>query len=116
MSSERQESGVPKEFVNRRSQIWWYAGQQFGDNEIEFHHKDQELKRQLTVPRYTYKGDKFMIRSRDEIKKSYGRSIDRASAYVMGIWGLQYAETQEEPSKPEDFFTDEDLGSDFMSA
>jgi len=116
MSSEKQESGVPKQFLNRRSQIWWYAGQQFGDNEVELHHKDQELKRQLTVPRYTYKGDKFMIRSRDEIKKSYGRSIDRASAYVMGLWGLQYA-TEEEPArKPEDFFTDEDLGADFMSA
>ncbi|GAH84189.1 unnamed protein product, partial [marine sediment metagenome] len=116
MSSEKQESGVPKQFLNRRSQIWWYAGQQFGDNEVEFHHKDQELKRQLTVPRYTYKGDKFMIRSSDEIKKSYGRSIDRASAYVMGIWGLQYAEVEAEPERPEDFFTDEDLGSDFMSA
>ncbi|MBA7589631.1 hypothetical protein ES708_31718 [subsurface metagenome] len=117
MSSEKQESGVPKQFLNRRSQIWWYAGQQFGDNEVEFHHKDQELKRQLTVPRYTYKGDKFMIRSRDEIKKSYGRSIDRASAYVMGLWGLQYAtEEEESASKPEDFFSDEDLGLDWKSA
>jgi hypothetical protein len=117
MSSEKQESGVPKQFLNRRSQIWWYAGQQFGDNEVEFHHKDQELKRQLTVPRYTYKGDKFMIRSSDEIKKSYGRSIDRASAYVMGLWGLQYAEViDEELNKPEDFFTEEDLGLDYMSA
>ena len=116
MSSEKQESGVPKQFLNRRSQIWWYAGQQFGDNEVEFHHKDLELKRQLTVPRYTYKGDKFMIRSRDEIKKSYGRSIDRASAYVMGIWGLQYAEEEEPQARPEDFFTNEDLGLDYMSA
>jgi len=115
-SSEKQESGVPKQFLNRRSQIWWYAGNQFGDNEIELHHDDQELKRQLTVPRYTYKGDKFMIRSRDEIKKSYGRSIDRASAYVMGVWGLQYAEEESPESKPEDFFTNEDLGLDFMSA
>ena len=116
MSSEKQESGVPKQFLNRRSQIWWYAGQQFGDNEVELHHDDKELKRQLTVPRYTYKGDKFMIRSRDEIKKSYGRSIDRASAYVMGLWGLQYAEEEAPQSKPEDFFTNEDLGLDFMSA
>ena len=116
MSSEKQESGVPKQFLNRRSQIWWYAGQQFGDNEVELHHKDQELKRQLTVPRYTYKGDKFMIRSRDEIKKSYGRSIDRASAYVMGIWGLQYAEEEAPEARPEDFFTEEDLGAGFMSA
>jgi len=116
MSSEKQESGVPKQFLNRRSEIWWYAGQQFGDNEVELHHDDKELKRQLTVPRYTYKGDKFMIRSRDEIKKSYGRSIDRASAYVMGIWGLQYAEVEAEQERPEDFFTDEDLGSDFMAA
>jgi len=116
MSSEKQESGVPKQFLNRRAQIWWFAGQQFGDNEVEFHHKDQELKRQLTVPRYTYKGDKFMIRSSDEIKKSYGRSIDRASAYVMGLWGLQYATEEALVSKPEDFFTEEDLGLDWKSA
>lgn len=115
-SAEKQESGVPKQFVNRRAQIWWYAGQQFGDNEVELHHDDQELKRQLTVPRYTYKGDKFMIRSRDEIKKSYGRSIDRGSAYVMGLWGLQYAEEMSEPAKVEDFFSEEDLGLDYMSA
>lgn len=116
MSSEKQESGVPKQFLNRRSQIWWYAGQQFGDNEVEFHHEDQELKRQLTVPRYTYKGDKFMIRTREEIKKSYGRSIDRASAYVMGIWGLQYAEEEAPRAKPEDHFDDaEDVGG-FMAA
>jgi len=58
-----------------------------------------------------------MIRSSDEIKKSYGRSIDRASAYVMGLWGLQYAEViDEELNKPEDFFTEEDLGLDYMSA
>ena len=116
MSSEKQESGVPKQFLNRRSQIWWYAGQQFGDNEVEFHHKDLELKRQLTIPRYTYKGDKFMIRSSDEIKKSYGRSIDRASAYVYGLWGLQYAEVESEPSKAEDFFDNVDYQGDFMSA
>jgi len=116
-SSEKQESGVPKQFLNRRAQIWWYVGNQFGDNEVELHHDDKELKRQLTVPRYTYKGDKFMIRSSEEIKKSYGRSIDRASAYVMGVWGLQYAEEEEpESNKPEDFFTEEDLGQDFMSA
>jgi len=115
-AAEKQESGVPKQFLNRRAQIWWNAGNLFSSNEIELHHNDQELKRQLTVPRYTYKGDKFMIRSREEIKKSYGRSIDRASAYVMGLWGLQYCEVEPEQSKPEDFFTEEDLNSDFMSA
>lgn len=116
-AAEKQESGVPKQFLNRRAQIWWYAGQQFGNNEVELHHEDQELKRQLSVPRYTFKGDKFMIRSSEEIKKSYGRSIDRASAYVMGLWGLQYAEEKEpENNKPEDFFTEEDLGQDFMSS
>ena len=115
-SAEKQESGVPDEFLNRRAQIWWYAGQQFGDNLVELHHDDEELKRQLTVPRYTYKGAKFMIRSRDEIKKSFGRSIDRGSAYVMGLWSLQYCEEEAPRRKPEDFFTDEDLGADFMSA
>jgi hypothetical protein len=115
-SAEKQESGVPKQFLNRRAQIWWYAGTMFGDNEVELHHKDEELKRQLTVPRYTYKGDKFMIRSRDEIKKSYSRSIDRASAYVMGLWGLQYAEEEAVEVRSDDFFTAEDLGHDFMSA
>ena len=116
MSSEKQASGVPEQFVNRRCEMWWYVGTKFGDNEIELHHDDEELKRQLTVPRYTYKGDKFMIRSREEIKKSYGRSIDRASAYVMGVWGLQYAEEEAPEKRPEDYFDDvEDVGS-FMGA
>lgn len=115
-AAEKQESGVPKQFLNRRAQIWWNAGNLFSSNEIELHHNDQELKRQLTVPRYTYKADKFMIRSSEEIKKSYGRSIDRASAYCMGLWALNYAEVESEPSKVKDFFTEEDLGSDFMSA
>lgn len=116
-SSEKQASGVPDHFVNRRCEIWWYAGQQFGDNEIELHHEDKELKRQLTVPRYTYKGDKFMIRSREEIKKSYGRSIDRASAYVMGVWGLQYAAEEAAELGPEDIFKGGDDGEgSFMGA
>jgi len=115
-AAERQESGVPKQFLNRRAQIWWSAGQAFSNNEVELHHEDQELKRQFTVPRYTYHGDKFMVRSNEDIKKSYGRSLDRATAYVYGLWALQYAETESEPSKNEDFFTNEDLGLDYMSA
>ena len=117
MSQERQESGVPDNFVNRRAEIWWYAGTQFGDNSVELHHDDQELKRQLTVPKYTFKGDKFMIRSRDEIKKHYGRSIDRGSAYVNGLWGLQYSSEESKEQRPEDIFKDNDSGEEgFMSA
>jgi len=115
-SAEKQESGVPKQFLNRRAQIWWSAGNQFGDNEVELHHKDKELQRQLTLSRYKYKGDKFMIQPKDIIKTKYGRSPDRADAYVIGLYALQYATEEAEPSKAEDFFTSEDLGLDFMSA
>ena len=95
VASEAQASGVPEKFVNRRAEIWWNAGNMFGDNEVELHHDDRELKRQLSVPKYKFKGDKFLVEGNDVIKKRYGRSLDRASAYVQGLWALPYAEEEE---------------------
>ena len=82
---------VPK-YANLRAEVWDYAATQFSEGNIDLDpNVDPELTRQLTWPRYYYKGGKMLIESKDDIKDRMKRSPDKADAYVMGIWGSQFA-------------------------
>ena len=52
---------------------------------------DPEITNQLCWPKYHYKAGKMYIESKDDIKIRMTRSCDKADAYVMGIWGSQFA-------------------------
>ena len=94
--AERQKSGVPEYFYNRRAEATWLAGEMFGSNEIELTFKDEDLERELNAYKYKFKGDQLLIRSKEEMKsaKELGKSPDHGDAYIMGLWSLQYAKEE----------------------
>lgn len=91
--AERQKSGVPEYFYNRRAEATWLAGEMFGDSKIELTFKDEDLERELNAYKYLFKGDQLIIQSKAEMKlpKNLGKSPDHSDAYIMGLWALSYA-------------------------
>ncbi len=98
-SSERQSSGVPDNFYNRKAEIWMNAHQMFAGKQVEMDFSEYpELKRQLMHFRYDYRGGKTYIQEKSEIKRILGRSPDRADAYSIGLYALRYATPEKQDS------------------
>lgn len=90
--TQRQKSGVPQRYYNRRAEIYMNASRMFANGEIDMDFTDYpELRNQLTQPRYDFKNGQTIISDKDEIKQKYGRSPDFADAYVCGLFLLRYA-------------------------
>jgi len=91
--AERQKSGVPECFYNRRAEATWLAGEMFGNNEIELTFVDEDLERELNAYKYKFNGDQLIIQPKAEMKlpKNLGKSPDHADAYIQGLWALQFA-------------------------
>ena len=90
-------SPEPKQTVkyyNMRAFAWANTARAFAEGDIELHHDDPILAGQLCTPLYKFRNGKILIESKDDIKKRLGRSPDRADAYVMGHWGLQFTTTE----------------------
>ena len=85
-SAERQKSGVPARYYNRRAEMWDVASKLFASGDVELHHEDSVLRSQLRTPRYEFRNGKILIESKEKIKDRLGRSPDRADAYVMGLY------------------------------
>jgi len=94
--TERQKSGVPDAFYNRRAEATWLAGEMFGDNEVELTFKDEDLELELNAYKYEFKGDQLLIQPKKIMKlaKNLGKSPDHGDAYIMGLWALQYAKEE----------------------
>lgn len=94
--TERQKSGVPEFFYNRRAEAVWLMGERFGDNEIQLTYQDRDLERELNAYKYKFKGDQLIIQSKAEMKsaKELGKSPDHGDCYFMGLYGLQYAKAE----------------------
>jgi len=90
--AERQKSGVPEYFYNRRAEATWLAGEMFGDNKIQLTFQDKDLERELNAYKYKFNGDQLIVQPKAEIKlpKNLGKSPDHGDAYVMGLWALQF--------------------------
>lgn len=85
----KQQSNDPMyRYGNRRAEVWDYVAKNFNLGEIELHHKDAKLRKQLCTPKYKYNNGRVFIESKEEITKRLGRgqSPDRADAYVNGIY------------------------------
>jgi hypothetical protein len=76
-------------FVNLKSEIWWYAREQFEKGNVSIIN-DPILIRQLGAVKYHYRSSgKTIVEAKDEIKSRLGRSPDRADAFILGLWGAK---------------------------
>lgn len=77
---------------NKRAAMWWYVMQQVRQNLVEYP-KDAETRRQIPyASRYKMVNGKVQIVDKLEIKKDLSCSPDRAEAWAMGIYGLQFVD------------------------
>jgi len=82
-SVDVQFSGAPLDarFYNKRAEIWWLMaewvkhGGQLPD--------EPDLVGELTTPQYSFKGDKILIESKDQVKDRLGRSPDMADGLAV---------------------------------
>lgn len=78
-------------YSNLRAQMWWEAAEKFADSNVALPPDDFELARQLGVVKFDPTGTgKLLVQDKAEIKKAIGRSPDRADAFVMGLYALDY--------------------------
>ncbi len=75
-------------YGNRRAEVWDCAARGMSRGEVELHHKDPVLRKQLCTPKYKYRNGRIYIESKEEITKrlGQGQSPDRADAYVNGLY------------------------------
>lgn len=80
-------------YANLRTQMWWEASEKFAENRICLPSDDFELARQLGVVRFEPSTTgRLLVQDKKSIKKSLGRSPDRADAFVMGLYALDYCD------------------------
>jgi len=78
-----------EKFVNLKSEIWWYAREQFEKGRVSIIN-DPLLIRQLGVVQHSYRSNgKIVVEPKDEVKTRLGRSPDRADAFILGLWGAK---------------------------
>ena len=79
-------------FGNMRAEAWDYTAKMLSEFCVPLPKDvDPELTSQLCWPQYKYKNGKTYVESKDDIKGRMLRSPDKADAFVMGIWGSQFA-------------------------
>lgn len=81
----------PEKYHNTRAQMWWEAGIAFSEGDVALHHPDEVFQDQLSTLRYSFRNGRILVQSSDEIKEEHGRHLDRACAYIMGLYGLKWA-------------------------
>jgi len=91
------------QFLNLRAEMWWNAGQMFLNHKIcfgDFRDFNFEiLKNQLSQVQYEVvdSSGKIKIEKKELIEKRLGASRDRADAFLMGLYGLQFAPVEKKP-------------------
>ena len=91
-------------FLNRRAEAYFYVAGQVKEMRTEAI-TNAELLRQLPVAsQYTVRGGKLKIEDKQShIRQLLGCSPDEADTYVMGIWGLQHVEPEDDNTKRDEF-------------
>ena len=75
--------------------MWWTAGEKFAERRTSIT-EDDILISQLSSVNYEINSlGQIQIEDKDKIKKRLGSSPDRADAYVMGLYALQYVQLKE---------------------
>jgi hypothetical protein len=82
---------VGDRFRNVRAEMWWRAGDLFYQNKTSIPN-DSVLINQLSSVKYRMVSNgQILVEPKEEIKEQLGTSPDRADAYVMGLYALQFA-------------------------
>lgn len=78
------------EFGSLRAQMYWEAREDLREGKVKIALADktvlEELFDELIIIKFTPKGSKIVVESKDEIKKRIGRSPDKADAFVYWNW------------------------------
>lgn len=82
-------------YYNRRSEIYDYGAKCFEAGEVQLLTDDEDLREQLSWAKYkeVKSNGVFLVESKDDIKKRYGRSPDCSDAFLGGLWALQYVKS-----------------------
>jgi hypothetical protein len=67
---------------NRRAKLWSDANEYLREGGVLMP-RDPELKSQIASMQYTYKDGVLLMQAKKEYKSSYGRSCDRADAFIL---------------------------------
>ncbi len=86
---------------NLKCEMWWHVGHRFIDSRIALGDPKKfnfdELKKELSSVQYMVDtSGKIKVEKKEDVKIRLGHSPDRADAYVMGVYGLQFAKTTEQ--------------------
>jgi hypothetical protein len=82
-------------FADKNMEALWYVYRRMQKGEVE-PIEDRETKRQLPMLRcQANRSGQLALDNRDKIRKECGCSPDRAKCYLMGIYGLQFVESEE---------------------
>ena len=77
-------------YLNLRSQMWMEAGKWFSEGRVSLP-KENLLTGQLASIKFDFAtGGRIQVESKEDIKKRLGRSPDRADAFIMGLYALDY--------------------------
>jgi hypothetical protein len=84
-SSEKAEDF--EKFYNLRAEAWWLASKLFSEGKVRLTFSEDELRKQLPIPKYYFRNGRIIVEDKSDIKKRLsGRSPDWADCYVMGLW------------------------------
>lgn len=106
----------PSKYFNVRAEIWWYAREQFQERKPDIF--DEILMAELSaIKHFRNSKGQIQIEKKEEIRKAdrLGRSPSRADAWVMGLWGLQFATPLEKVNKMDAYRQKKEVGG-YMSA
>lgn len=79
-------------YTNLRSQIWMEGGRKIFEQLVKVP-KDDILAGQLTMVHYDFASNgRIQVEGKKDLKKEYGRSPDRADAFLMGLYGMDIAD------------------------
>ena len=109
-AGERQKSGVPEIYFNRRAQMWIEGGNLFHEDEVELGWDDELLREQLTSIKQTVRSGRIFIQEKKEIRSEFGWSPDRADAYLHGLHALPKIKDQKQTVTRQDRY-DRKVGS-----
>jgi hypothetical protein len=90
MVNAAQREDVPEPYFNRRSQILGNAANLFEDGKVQIERSDDELAEQLSWTKWRPMNSNRQLQaeSKDDVRKTYGRSPDNADAFTNGLWAL----------------------------
>jgi hypothetical protein len=85
----------PVKFYNRRAEVYYTASQQIKGGLVQVD-DDHTLMTQLNATHYTTKDGRLILEPKEKIREAVGGSPDRADAWVLMAWGLQFTHSRRE--------------------